>query len=351
MLKIAVIGAGNIANAHLNGYKSVADAEVYAICDIDAKQLDETADKFGIPRRYTDVDTMLSELPELDAADICVWNCNHAECAIKALDAGLNVLCEKPMAYNAQEAKKMLEASKRNNKLLMIGFVCRFEKEPKIACDFIKNRYLGNIYYSKALFTRRHGNPGGWFADKRMSGGGPIIDLGVHAIDLLRYLMGNPKPVSVYAVTNSEIGKREYLKNGVEYMPKGASEKDVSTVEDFASVMIRYDNGAATHLETSYSFNGKDAYFQELYGTKGGLRISDKVTLYTEYNGFLVDTDICSDNYKAIKGNGFEEEIAHFVDCIKNGTECIAPAEDGYEIMRILDAAYLSAETGHEVVL
>ncbi len=350
-IKIAVVGAGNISNAHLEGYRTVADAEIYAICDIDEERLNETADKFGINRRYTDIDTMLDELPELDAADICVWNCNHAECAIKALNAGLHVLCEKPMAYNAKQAKEMLAATEKNGKLLMIGFVCRFEREPKIALDFIENGYIGEIYYSKALFTRRHGNPGGWFSDKKRSGGGPIIDLGVHSIDLLRYLMGNPKPVSVYAVTNSDIGKRDHLKNGVGYVPKGASDKDVCDVEDFASIMIRYDNGAVTHLETSYSLNGKDAYIQEIYGTKGGLKISDKITLYTECNGYLVDTDICTDNYKGVNGSDFADEMAHFVDCIKNGTKCIAPAEDGYEIMRILDAAYLSAKTGHEVVL
>ena len=170
-VKVALVGAGNIANQHLESYKNVADAEVYAICDIDPVRLKMTADKFGIERRYPDIDSMLKDLPELDAADVCVWNCSHAECSIKALNAGLHVLCEKPMAYNTEQAVQMQEAAKKNNKLLMIGFVLRFSDDAKIAKDFIDQGYLGDIYYAKAQYIRRHGNPGGWFCDKARSGG------------------------------------------------------------------------------------------------------------------------------------------------------------------------------------
>ena len=136
-VKIALIGAGGIGNVHLESYQHVPQAEIYAICDINEERLNKTADKFGITRRYTDVDTMLAELPELDAADVCVWNNNHAPCAIKALNAGLHVLCEKPMAYNAQQAEEMKAAAEKNGKLLMIGFVLRFSDEGRIAKDFV----------------------------------------------------------------------------------------------------------------------------------------------------------------------------------------------------------------------
>lgn len=345
-----MIGAGNIANTHLDSYSRVEGAEIYAICDINPERLQETADKFGIERRYTDVDTMLAECPELDAADVCVWNCNHASCSIKALNAGLHVLCEKPMAYSAKEAEEMIEAAKKNDKLLMIGFVLRFGDEAKIAKDFIDKDYLGEIYFSKAQYVRRHGNPGGWFANKELSGGGPVIDLGVHVIDLTRYLMGSPKPVSVYAVTFDKLGKRDHLQTHVGWMPKGASEKDVCTVEDFGSALIRYDNGAVTHLETSYSLNGESSGNKILYGSKGGLDLSKGVKIYSEYNDFLADIDIKTDNYKK-SGNMFDLEMAHFVDCVANGTECLAKAEDGLVVMKILDAIYESARTGHEVVI
>ncbi len=349
-VKIAMIGAGNIANAHLAAYKSVPDAEIYAACDINEERLNETCDKFGIERRYTDVDEMLKALPELDAADVCVWNCSHAECSIKALNAGLHVLCEKPMAYNAEQAEEMQKAAEKNGKLLMIGFVLRFSDEAKIAMDFIDNGYLGDIYYSKAQYVRRHGNPGGWFCDKARSGGGPIIDIGVHVIDLTRYLMGNPKPVSVYAAAYDNIGKRDYLKTSVGWMPRVAKPDDPCTVEDFATAIIRYDNGAVTQLETAYSINGEDMGKKQIFGTKAGLDLSDGVKLYSVYNDFLADINVNTQNYKD-SADMFVSEMSHFVDCIVNGTECRAKARDGVEIMRILDAIYESAKTGHEVIL
>lgn len=349
-VKIALIGAGNIANCHLESYAKVPDAEIAAICDINPERLNKTADRFGIARRYTDVDSMLADNPDLDAADVCVWNCNHAVCAIKALDAGLNVLCEKPMAYSAKEAEEMQAAAKRSGKLLMIGFVLRFSDDARIAMDFIQKGYLGDIYYSKAQYVRRHGNPGGWFSDKSRSGGGPIIDLGVHVIDLTRYLMGNPKPVSVYAVASERLGARKYLKTGAAWVPEDANDKDLCDVEDFATALIRYDNGACTFLETSYDINGEDIAKRQLFGTKGGMDLSSGVKIYSEYNDYLADINIQTNGLKDGQ-DMFVAEMAHFVDCVANGTECRAKAEDGIQVMKILDAIYESARTGHEVIL
>jgi predicted dehydrogenase len=349
-IKVALIGAGNIANTHLASYEKNKDVEIAAICDINEKRLNETADKFGIQKRYTDVDSMLKDNKDLDAADVCVWNCNHAECSIKALNAGLHVMCEKPMAYNAKQAEEMIAAAKRNGKLLMIGFVLRFSDEGRIAKDFVDKGYLGDIYYSKAQYLRSHGNPGGWFSDKSRSGGGPVIDLGVHVIDLTRYLMGNPKPVSVYAQTYQNLGKRDYLKTRPGWVPRDASPDDISDVEDFAIAIIKYDNGAVTQLETSYDYHGEVVGKKALYGTKGGMDLSSGVKIYTETNDFISTVEVDTKNYK-LHEEMFDAEINHFVDCVKNGTECRAKAEDGVEVMKILDAIYLSSKTGHEVVI
>lgn len=350
-IKVALIGAGNIANTHLSSYKKNKNAEIYAICDINESRLNETADIFGIERRYNSVDKMLSECAsELDAADVCVWNCNHAKCAIAALEAGLNVLCEKPMAYTAKEAEEMIAAAEKANKLLMIGFVLRFSDEAKISRDFISKGYIGDVYYSEANYLRRHGNPGGWFSDKSRSGGGPIIDLGVHVIDLTRHLMGNPKPVSVYAAAYHNLGNRPYLKNEVNWRPKDANATNISDVEDFAIALIRYDNGAVTKLETSYDYHGEPKGVKKLYGTKGGLDLSNGVKILTECNDYLADINVDTGGYKYHE-EMFDAEINHFVDCVANGTECMAKAEDGLEVMKILDAIYLSAKTGHEVIL
>lgn len=349
-IKIAIIGTGNIAQTHIDSYMQIPEAEVYALCDINEDRLNETGEKYGIGRRYTDIDKMLAELPELDAADVCVWNCSHAQCSIKALNAGLNVICEKPMAYNADEAIAMKEAADKAGKLLMIAFMMRFSDEARIAKDFIDKDYLGEIYYSKAQYVRRHGNPGGWFCNKALSGGGPVIDLGVHVIDFTRYMMGSPKPISVYAAAFDKLGRRDYLKNGASWLPKGASDSDPCDVEDFATAIIRYNNGAVTHLETSYSLNGKSKTRRELYGTKGGIDFSDGIKLYTECNGYLSDIAVSTDNYKQ-SCNPYTAELRHFIDCITNGTPCIATADDGITVMKILDAIYLSAKIGHEVII
>lgn len=353
-LRIGMIGAGNIAKTHLDRYVKIENAEIAAICDINETTLNNTADKYGIENRFTSVADMLANV-QLDAADVCVWNCSHAECSIAALNAGLDVLCEKPMAMSAKEAADMKEAADRNGKLLMLGFVCRFSNEARIAKDFIDNGNLGDIYHSKATYVRRHGNPGGWFSDKSRSGGGPIIDIGVHPIDLTRYLMGNPKPTSVYCVTSNELHKeRANLKTTVDWFPEGADpKKDICDVESNAVGIIRYANGASTLLECSYclhtavSPNGENSA-RILYGTKGGLDINN-MTLYTDINGFMTDAKIQDIKYYKDAKDAFFAEIEHFIDCCLNGTECISPAEDGIVIMKILDALYESAKTGRSI--
>ena len=268
-----------------------------------------------------------------------------------ALNAGKHVLCEKPMATNAKEAQEMIDAAEKNNKLLMIGFVLRFGDEAKIAKDFIDHDYLGDIYYSKATYLRRHGAPGGWFTDKKRSAGGPVIDLGVHVIDLTRYLMGKPKAVSVFATTENRLKNRPNLKTSVGWSPKGASPSDPFDVEDFAVALIKYDGGQTTLLEASYSINGEDANKKELYGTKGGMNLNgDNLKIYTEVNDFLADITPDTKNYINSE-DMFAAEMRHFVDCALNGTECIAPAKDGLEVMKILDAIYESARTGHEACI
>ncbi|MDY3929160.1 MAG: Gfo/Idh/MocA family oxidoreductase [Clostridia bacterium] len=349
-LRIGMVGTGNIASVHLDAYKKIENVEIVAACDINPENLNAAAEKYGIKNTYPSITEMIKN-EELDAVDVCVWNCNHAKCSIEALNAGLNVLCEKPMAASAKEAEEMIEAAKKNNKLLMIGFVLRFDDETKIAKDFIDNDYLGDIYYSKAVYLRRHGAPGGWFTDKSRSAGGPVIDLGVHVIDLTRYLMGKPKALSVFASTNDTLKNRPGLKTSVAWKPKDAKPDDIYDVEDFGVAMIKYEGNKTTLLETSYSINGETVTKKELFGTKGGMNLNGKDTkIYTEVNNFIADIvpDTANYNYSC---DMFEAEMRHFADCCLNGTKCIAPAEDGLEVMKILDAIYESAKTGHEVII
>ncbi len=349
-LRIGLVGAGNIAKTHLESYKKVENAEIVAICDINEKVLKETAESYGISNTYLNLTEMI-KTEKLDAVDVCVWNCVHAECSIEALEAGLHVLCEKPMATSAEEAEKMIEAAKKNNKLLMIGFVMRFGEEGIVAKDFVDNDYIGDIYYSKATYLRRHGAPGGWFTDKSKSAGGPVIDLGVHVIDLTRYLMGKPKALSVFASTNDGIKNRKHLKTDVEWKPDGATDTDLYDVEDFCVAMIKYEGNKTTLLETSYSINSENVTKTQLYGTKGGIVVdAQNMKIYTEVNDYLADVSPDISNLKKSK-DLFVAEMEHFVDCVLNGAECIASAEDGLEVMKIIDAIYESARTGHEICI
>ena len=352
-LKIAVIGTGGISNCHLAGYKNNPNTEIYALCDINRARAEQKAKAYGVPdeRVFEDKDEMLAKLPEIDAVSVCTWNSQHAPCTIAALKAGKDVLCEKPMAMNAKEAKAMKAAADKAGKLLMIGFVRRHGNDAKIVKDFADTGYFGDLYYTKATYLRRNGNPGGWFGDKSRSGGGPLIDLGVHVIDLVRYLIGLPKPVSVFGATFHKLGNRPDVKGTKAYLASDASsaDKDICDVEDLASAMIRFDNGAVLSVEASFSLNLKgDVGNIELFGDKAGAKLSPELTLYTNVNGYMVDIGF-HDSTALSFGDLFQNEINHFVDCVLGKAKCIAPAEDGVILMKILDAIYKSAATGHEV--
>lgn len=350
-LKIGIIGVGNIAGEHIQAYLNNPEVELYAFCDINADRLKEKGEKYGVTHLYTDFNEMV-KLPELDAVSVCTWNNAHAPATIAALKAGKHVLCEKPMAMNAALAEEMKKTAEENGKLLMIGFVRRHGNDAKMMKSFIDADYFGEFYYAKATYLRRHGNPGGWFADVTRSGGGPLIDLGVHVIDLVRYLMGGPKPVSVFGATFRKLCDRPgVIRHPGAYRASDATDNDPVTVEDLASAMIRFDNGAVLHIEAAFDLNlKKDEGKIELFGTKGGAKLDPELEMYTEINHYMADVNLT--NPTALSFDGlFQNEINHFVDCIQGRCECIAPAEDGVELMKILDAVYESARTGHEVII
>ena len=352
-LKVAVIGNGGISGVHLRGYSLNPDVEIYALCDINEERLNRRGDEYHVDpaRRFTDVNEMLAACPEIEAVSVCTWNAAHAQCAIAALNAGKHVLCEKPMAMTVEEAEAMQAAAEKNNKLLMIGFVRRFGNDCAIMKDFIDNGYFGDIYYAKATYLRRKGCPGGWFGDKARSGGGPLIDLGVHIIDLCRYLMGNPKPVSVYGATFNKLGNRSNIKSKAGYISQTKEKEDIFNVEDLATAMIRFDNGSVLQIEASFSLNiEKDEGVLQFFGTKAGAKLDPELTIYSEMNDYMTNVKLA--NSTALSFDGlFENEINHFVECVRTGKPCRNPAQDGVTLMKILTGIYKSAETGHEVLI
>lgn len=287
---------------------------------------------------------------ELDAVSVCTWNSAHAECSIAALNAGCHVFCEKPMAMNTEEALAMKEAAEKNGKLLMIGFVRRHGSDAKMARQLIEDGELGEVYYAKATYLRRCGFPGGWFGDKSRSGGGPLIDLGVHVIDLSRYIMGNVKPVTVFGATFDKIGARSEVSLGADaWQSMTEAEKPIFTVEDLVTAMIRFENGAVLHVEASFNLNQKSDNLTDVsfYGDKAGYNLNNS-ELYTVMNNQLADIKIRGENNFHFERD-FGREGKNFIDAIEGKATLLANADDGVELMRILDAIYESAETGRSV--
>lgn len=348
-LNVGVIGVGSISNEHIQAYQKNENVNLIAFCDIDSKQLEKMGEQYGVKNLYLSKEEMLKN-PDIDAVSICTWNAAHAECTIAALNAGKHVLCEKPMATNKEDAEKMLQASIKNNRLLMIGFVRRFGNDTEILQEFINSDFFGDLYFAKAQYLRRHGNPGGWFGDKSRSGGGPLIDLGVHVIDLVHYLLGQPKVKSVYGATFKKLDSRNALKDETEYSSVSKSDDDIFDVEDLATAMIRFENEAVLSIDASFNLNLKtDVGKIELFGTNGGACIDPEIELFTDMNGYL--TDINFKGTTSLDMNGlFQNEINHFVNVLLDEVACLAPAKDGLEIMKILDGIYESARTGHEVI-
>ena len=345
-LRIGIIGTGGISHCHMAGYLAQADrVEVVAACDLSRPRREAFGARYGITSLYGDYHVMLAD-EDLDAVSVCIWNDGHRDASIAALQSGRNVLCEKPMAMNEQEARDMQAAAEASGKLLMIGFVRRFGTTTAAARDFIARGILGRIQYVKATYLRRNGNPGGWFSDRTRSGGGPLIDLGVHVMDLARYLCGGPMPISVYGATLSGKGVEGRIKGDERY--RSVDFSDACDVEDFATALIRFDDGTVLSVETSFRLDLKeDEGSVRLFGTKGGLCLEPVFSIQTDMEDYLVDIA----PRVGRSADPFLGEISHFVDCLSDGVPCLSPAADGVVLMRMIDAIYESARTGHEIRL
>lgn len=333
MIKVGLVGTG-ITGCHARGFQKCNDVEMKAVCDINQERAKRFADEFGIKNIYSDYKEMLQDA-ELDAVTVGTPNALHAPVVIAAFEAGKHVLCEKPIATTATEAKAMVEAGKKANKIFMMGFNNRFRGDTQLLKKCIENGDLGEIYYAKTGWLRRRGIPGmgGWFTTKAMSGGGPLIDLGVHVLDLTLWLMGNPKPVYVMGSSYAKFGPDMAKQAGGTY-----------DVEDLATGMVKLENGATIFVEASWhSHVEREKIYSQLVGTKGGAEL-EPLRIYTDVNGNCADLQLQHPHQ-----NGHEMEIVHFVECIREGKTPIATGEHGLHIQQILDAIYESTVTGKGV--
>lgn len=347
-LKVAVIGAGSISEVHFNAYKQNPEAELYAVCDLNESRAKAKAEKHGAPNVFTDYRELLAD-PALDAVSICTWNNSHAEISIAALEAGKHVLVEKPLCKTVEEAKCVEEAVRRSGKSLQVGFVRRYSSNTAIVKQFLEAGELGEIYYAKATCLRRLGNPGGWFSDKERSGGGPLIDLGVHVIDLCWYLMGRPKVRSVSGNVYNRLGNRANVK-GLSFYKASDYDASKNTVEDLANAVIRFENGASLLVDVSFTLHAKnDELSVKIYGDKGGAELEPELAIVGEKYDTILNMTPQVDQLTFNFTQGFNSEINHFVDVCLGRKDTLSPVEDGVEMMKILCGIYESAEKGREV--
>lgn len=348
-LNVGVIGAGSISDMHLQSYVKNSRAFLYAICDLNKERAREKAEKYQVQKVFTDYREMLAD-EKLDAVSICTWNNSHAEIAVSALNAGKHVLVEKPLCKTIEEAVKIKEAADCSGKVLQVGFVRRYASNTNILKKFIDAGELGEIYYAKATCLRRLGNPGGWFADKERSGGGPLIDLGVHVIDLCWYLMGKPKVKSVSGNTYSKLGNRSHIRH-LSFYKASDYDPDYNSVEDLANAMIRFENGASLMVDVSFTLHAKkDEISVKLYGEKGGVEVEPELFFVTEKHNTILNAIPQVDHLTFDFVEGFQNEIDHFILSCFGEKETISPVEDGVEMMKILNAVYESSEKGIEIV-
>lgn len=350
MLKIGVIGVGSISSMHIEAVQANAKAELVAFCDINEARLKEKGANYGVTQLYVDYMDLLAN-DAIDAVIICTWNDSHVEIATAALEAGKHVFVEKPLSRQmTDEARKLGELAQTTDKVASVGMVRRYADNARVLKTWIDQGNMGDIYYGKASLLRRLGHPGGWFGKQSISGGGPMVDLGVHLLDITWYLMGKPRPVTVSANTANYLGGRDHI--GYLSAYKAADQLDEpSDVEDFANALIRFENGATLYIETSYTMHTpQDELLIQLAGSKGGAVLEPSLKLITEAHGLILNAEPQMD-YPGFHEHAYSCEIDAFINACVEGTANETPIADGLTVLSMLDAIYQSAGQKQELRL
>jgi predicted dehydrogenase len=344
-LRIGLIGTGGIVrHAHLNpGWRAVPNAEVVAACDINQESVRMLAADFDIPTVFTDFNEML-KMDEIDAVDICTPNKVHTPAVIAALEAGKHVLCEKPLAVSTKEILAMRDALRKTDRILMTAQHFRFQENSVAIKSWIEAGALGEVYHARVNATRRNWlptSPG--FIDPKLSGGGPCMDIGVHALDTALWLMNFPKPVRVTGRAHTNFAKGFDIPGGW-----GEWDRTLFGVEDFASGFIHFANGSTMALEASWlQHQEKEEINATLQGKKAGIRWPTG-HFHTVVNRTLVDGVVLP---HANRKPAHTEEILAFADAIRTGKPSPVPVEQTIYVIAILEAIMQSSQLNHEVTI
>lgn len=347
-VKLGIIGTGNIGMVHLEEFSKTKHTEIVAVTDVYLPGAQQAAEKYNVKTVHASAEALIAD-DNVQAVVIGVPNQFHAPLAIAALHAGKHVLIEKPMAINLEDARQIVRAQQQNNKIVMVAHQMRWEPNSILIKEQIDRGALGHIYNAKTGWFRRKGIPGWgtWFTQTAQSGGGPLIDIGVHMIDLALYLMGNPKPVSVYGSTYAEFGPK---KRGIGNW--GTPDwNGTFDVEDLATALIKMDNGSTLSLEVSWAAHMETSNnpFIHLMGSEGGAFLDgNKAKVFTEQFDQTIDLELPLPENDAGSRSRLSE---HFITSILENKQPITDVMSGFTNNLILDAIYESSRTGNEIKL
>ncbi|RKR74993.1 Gfo/Idh/MocA family protein [Frondihabitans australicus] len=360
-LRVGVIGLGFAGSTHLDAFQSLDGARVVALAGQEPDRLQELGTSRGVDDLYADWEDLVAR-DDLDIVSIGVPNALHHPIAMAALESGKHVFCEKPVATTGDLAAEMVAAAVANDRVLEVAYNHRRRADVAYLASYLADDPIGEIYHARASWLRRSGIPGlgSWFTSRRTAGGGPLIDLGSHVLDIALHLMGEPRAVTVSAVAASALGRAG--RGGGSKARAASDGTHEFDVEDFASALIRFDTGASLHLEAAWASYSKahEDIEVELLGSTGGVRLhvddyatDDTLTLYSDVAG----APTVSHPRVHVPAGHHRSVIDGFLRSIRAGEGAAAPRHVGHygeyalHRSRIVDACYESAATGHEVEL
>lgn len=364
-LRIAIVGCGGIANQkHMPSIKAHADkAEMVAFCDILPERAEKAAKEYGDKdaKVYTDYKKMLADKSiKIDVVHVCTPNVTHSPITVEAFEAGMHVMCEKPMAHSTEDTQKMMDAWKKSGKKFTIGYQNRLRDDTTALHASCEAGELGEIYFAKAHALRRRAVPTwGVFPNKALQGGGPLIDIGTHALDITLWMMNNYEPASVSGQVFYKLGRQEDGPAGNVF---GPWDPKTFEVEDSAFGLVKMKNGATIFIEASWALNVLKSMEASttLCGTKAGAEIrhggsypKDELIYNTvEHNQLMEKTISVAGVVDFFEGGAAAEAVREqeqWLNAIINDTEPLVRPEQAFVVTQILEAIYKSAETGKEV--
>ncbi len=332
-IKIALIGAGYITDYHAKGLQSIANVEITTVVTRTLESAKKFANKYEIENFTTDINSVF-KIKEIDAAIISTPNKFHAPYAIKFLENGKDVFIEKPMAMNAKEGLQIKKAAEENNKLVMVGHMWRFDKDVNYIKHIVDSGKLGKIFKTKGYGIHENWGPDGWFIDPELAGGGAMADMGVHAIDTVRYLLNDPKPKQVYAKIATNFGEYD--------------------VDDSGILIISWNNGTESIIESGWwhpHMDGPEAS-SGIFGTKGYASLFPTFLKMTKgeesFEKIIPDLPERKDHCDQVI---YTKQMENFIEFIKTRQQPSPGLAEGQIILEIVDAAYRSSETGEVVHL